>query len=254
MTYVGVAERPFGDLGRTTKARRIKRTLVREAEALIRTTESTDWKAASESLHRMHERWKKAGFAGEEHDQRLWKRFKKAGDQFRQLRTEHFAEVERLRQERVQERVSLKETLLSEAQGLSSISDYTLAKGRLSDFMSRWSQIGHTGTHEDKLWEQFVAAKQAMYDATAEDRRARQTEYVQRVEERIQNHREVIGKLRAQRRELMFRRRSVIPGWVGMEMMEEFDEQIENIDEYLAEREGWLEEDVQRVARARDQE
>jgi len=252
MTYVGIAEHPFGDLGRFTKARRIKRTLVLEAEALIRTNGSTDWKSASEQLHRLHERWKKAGYAGEEHDQRLWKRFKKAGDRFRQMRTDHFAEIERQRRERLDERVELKQKLLSEAQGLSTVTDYALAKGRLSDFMSRWNEIGHTGAHEDNLWSQFVAARQAMYDATADDRRARQADYVQRVEERIQNHREVIGKLRARRRELMFRRRSVIPGWVGMEMMEEFDEQIEGIDEYLEEREGWMQEDVRRIEQARE--
>jgi hypothetical protein len=43
----------------------------------------------------LHERWRMTGFAGEEHDQRLWKQFKKAGDQFRRLREAHYAEVKR---------------------------------------------------------------------------------------------------------------------------------------------------------------
>lgn len=63
-----------------------------------------------------------------------------------------------------------------------------------------------------------------MYEATEEDRRSLQSEYLKRVEERIHHHREVIGKLRSLRRELTLRRQSVMPGWVGMEMMEEFDE------------------------------
>ena len=63
----------------------------------------------------------------------------------------------------------------------------------------------------------FVNARQAMYAATEEDRLSRHSEYIQRVLARIQRHREVIGKLRALRRELMLRRRKIMPGWVGIE-------------------------------------
>jgi hypothetical protein len=89
-----------------------------------------------------------------------------------------------------------------------------------------------------------------MYEATAADRCARQGEYAQRVEERIRENREAIGRLRAERRELTIRRRAVIPGWVGLEMAEEFDERIEAIDSRLAKRERQLQEDAQRIARA----
>jgi len=73
---------------------------------------------------------------------------------------------------------------------------------------------------------------------------------VQRVEERIIGHREMIGKLRAQRREIALRRRGLMPGWVGQEMAEEFDSRAQEIDEYIEERQRWLDEDTQRVARA----
>ena len=116
--------------------------------------------------------------------------------------------------------------------------------------MVRWRETGHAGRHENELWTQFVNARQAMYNATAEDRRGRQSEYVQRVEERIVGHREMIAKLRAQRRELGLRRRGLMPGWVGLEMAEEFDSRTAEIDGYIEERERWLEEDTQRVARA----
>jgi hypothetical protein len=246
MSYLGVAEQPFGDLGRSARVRRVKRKLILEAQALTRAGESTDWKAASQRMHQLHERWKRAGSAGEEYDDKLWKRFKKAGAEFRSLRDAHYAELERRRRERV----GLKESLLSEARELSSVSDFDTAKGRLTDFMHRWREIGHTGSGEGRLWEQFVAARQAMYDATAEDRNRRQADYVQRVHERIHHHREVIGKLRSQRRELMLRRRAVVPGWVGIEMTEEFDQRIEDIDRYLGERQHWVEEDEGRLAKA----
>ncbi len=116
--------------------------------------------------------------------------------------------------------------------------------------MTRWRETGHAGRHENELWTQFVNARQAMYNATAEDRRGRQSEYVQRVEARIIGHREMIGKLKAQRREIALRRRGLMPGWVGLEMAEEFDSRTEEIDRYIEERQRWLDEDTQRVARA----
>ena len=41
-----------------------------------------------------------------------------------------------------------------------------------------------------------------------------------------------------------------MPGWVGLEMAEEFDSRTEEIDAYIEERQRWMEEDTQRVARA----
>jgi len=185
IAYVGVSERSTDDRERAQKrARRAKRKLVHEANLLA---QSTDWKVAGERWGALRRRWKAAGSAGPD-EERLWKSFKAASDQFHQRRAEHFAEL--------------------------------------------------------------AAAKQAMYDATAEDRRARQSEYVQRVEQRIRDHRETIGKLKAQRRELALRRKGLMPGWVGLELAEELDEQTERIDQYVIERERRLEEDMQRLARA----
>jgi Domain of Unknown Function (DUF349) len=242
--YLGVSQRSEGSgSDRFRRAGRQKKALIREAKGLAR---STDWRAGGEQLARLFRRWKAVGWAGPDDDERLWKHFKAAADEFHRRRSEHFAELDRVRKGKA----VAKEQLIAEAQRLSSISDYGIAKGQFSDVMSRWRELGHVGNRENELWEQFVAARQAMYDATAEDRRAQQSEYVQRVEERIRGHREMIGKLKAQRRELAIRRRGIMPGWIGLEMSEEFDEGIGNIDQYLLERETWLEEDIQRVARA----
>jgi hypothetical protein len=89
-----------------------------------------------------------------------------------------------------------------------------------------------------------------MYDATAQDRASLQSEYVQRVATRIQHHREVIGKLRSLSRELTIRRQGVVPGWVGIEMVEEFDERIADLEESLAARKEWLEQDIGKLDRA----
>jgi hypothetical protein len=94
ISYVGVSQKSKDDGVRSARARRAKKKLLREAQAL--SGEPAGWKAANERLRRLHERWRMAGFAGEEHDQRLWKQFKKASDQYRRLREAHYAEVKRI--------------------------------------------------------------------------------------------------------------------------------------------------------------
>jgi len=187
MTYVGTSQgfTADGHERREKRARRQKQKIVRDAKLLA---QSEDWRAAGEELAVLHRRWKAAGSAGRAYDDKLWKTFKAAADQFHERRTKHFAELARI------------------------------AKARAA--------------------------------ATAEDRRGRQSEYVQRVEERIVGHREMIGKLRAQRRELTIRRKGLMPGWVGQEMAEEFDGRVQEIDGYIEERQRWLEEDTERVERA----
>ena len=177
------------------RALRQKKNIVRDAKLLAR---SEDWRAAGEQFAVLFRRWKAAGSAGRAYDDKLWKTFKAAADQFHERRAKHFAELDRI----AKAKATAKQKLIAEAEKLSSISDYEIAKGQFSDIMVRWRETGHAGRHENELWTQFVNARQAMYNATAEDRRGRQSEYVQRVEERIVGHREMIAKLRAQRREL----------------------------------------------------
>jgi Domain of Unknown Function (DUF349) len=125
IAYVGVSERSFDDGNERLqkRARRLKKTLVRDAKLLA---PSEDWRTTGEQFAVLHRRWKAAGSAGRAYDEKLWKSFRAASDKFHERRTKHFAELARI------------------------------AKAKAT--------------------------------ATAEDRRGRQSEYVQRVEERIIGH------------------------------------------------------------------
>jgi Domain of Unknown Function (DUF349) len=245
MTYVGISERSFSDDHERLERRAYnkKKALIRRAKLLAK---SEDWKAAGQEFAELHKRWKAAGSAGREQDEKLWTRFRAPTAEFRERRQKHFAELNRL----AREKASLKQQLIAEAERLGTAADYRQANGQFKDLMVRWRETGHAGNLENGLWERFSAARQAMYDATAQDRRSLQSEYVQRVANRIQRHREVIGKLRSLRRELTIRRQGVIPGWVGIEMVEEFDERIAEIEESLVAREEWLEQDVEKLNQA----
>jgi len=247
MTYVGVSERSFSDDHERCqrRAHNKKKSLIRRAKLLAK---SEDWKVAGQELASLHKRWKAAGSAGREHDETLWAAFRAPTDEFRERRRRHFAELNRL----AKQKAATKQQLIAEAESLSETPDYRQANGQFKDLMARWREAGHAGNLESGLWERFSAARQAMYDATAQDRLSLQSEYVQRVAERIQRHREVLGKARSLRRELTMRRQHVIPGWVGMEMVEEFDERIADIDESMALREQWLEQDVAKLNQAQN--
>jgi hypothetical protein len=186
VTYLGISQGSTSDEHerRQKRALREKKNIVRDAKRL---SGSEDWRVAAEGFAVLHRRWKAAGSAGRPYEEKLWKTFKAASDQFHVRRAKHFAELARI------------------------------AKARAA--------------------------------AAAEDRRERQGEYLQRVEERIAGHREMIDKLRAQRRELALRRKGLMPGWVGQEMAEEFDGRAQEIDGYIEERQRWLDEDMDRMSR-----
>jgi len=97
-------------------------------------------------------RWKAAGSAGRAYDEKLWQSFKAAADRFHERRVKHFAELARI----AKAKATAKQKLIAEAEKLSSISDYEVAKGRFSDIMVRWRETGHAGRHENELWQKFV--------------------------------------------------------------------------------------------------
>jgi Domain of Unknown Function (DUF349) len=161
-----------------------------------------------------------------------------------------------------------KQKIVRDAKLLARSEDWRDAGEQFAVLRRRWKAAGSAGgAHDEKLWKSFKAAMDAFRErrvkhlaeaariaqakaaAAAEERRERQGEYLQRVEARIAGHREMIGKLRAQRRELALRRKGLRPGWVGQEMAEEFDERVQEIDGYIEERQRWLDEDTERMSR-----
>ena len=158
----------------------------------------------------------------------------------------------------------LKKAIVRDAKLLARSEDWRGAGEQFAVLHRRWKAAGSAGrAYDDKLWKSFKAASGQFHErrvkhiaeatraakARAEDRQRRQSEYVQRVEERITGHRETISKLKSQRRELALRQRGLMPGWAGQEMAEEFDSRTEEIDTYIEERQRRLDEDTQRIAR-----
>ncbi|NUS73601.1 MAG: DUF349 domain-containing protein [Corynebacteriales bacterium] len=111
-----------------------KEELIAEATQLA---SSTDWKPTANKLKSLMAEWKTLPRASREAEDRLWKQFRAAMDEFFQARDAVFAE----RDAEFVENQKLKEALLDSAETLD-VSDPKVAQARLRELQTRWDSIG----------------------------------------------------------------------------------------------------------------
>lgn len=143
----------FAELDRNrAAARRAKEALIEEAEAL---QDSTDWGATAAAYRDLMARWKEAGRAPRDVDDKLWKRFKAAQDTFFAARNAVNAERDR----EFEANAEAKEALLAEyADRIRPDKDLDHARAELRKLQERWDEIGYVPRgrireFEDKIGE-----------------------------------------------------------------------------------------------------
>jgi hypothetical protein len=62
-----------------------------------------------------------------------------------------------------EERASAKEVLVREAEALARAVDIRNGHAQAQDQMRRWKAVGHSGPHENRLWDRFKGAHDALY-------------------------------------------------------------------------------------------
>jgi hypothetical protein len=112
-----------------------KEQLVAEAEALAG---STDWSPTAAAYRELMRRWRMAGRASREVEEKLWSRFKGAQDQFFTARSATFAE----RDAELRDNAVAKEELLTEADRLLPVRDVRAARAGLRSLQERWEAAG----------------------------------------------------------------------------------------------------------------
>ncbi|MDA3022614.1 MAG: DUF349 domain-containing protein [Actinomycetota bacterium] len=112
-----------------------KRELIAAAEALAK---STDWVSTGKKIRDLMNDWKTAPRGGRSDEDKLWKRFKAAQDEFFAAKTtaEQQAEAALL------PNLAEKELLVSQAEALLPITDHKAAKTALRGIHERWEKIG----------------------------------------------------------------------------------------------------------------
>ena len=143
----------FAELDRNrASARRAKEELIEEAEAI---KDSTDWGATAAAYRDLMGRWKEAGRAPRDVDDKLWKRFKAAQDHFFAARNAVNAE----RDKEFEANAEAKEALLAEyrdridpAKGLDH------ARSELRKLQERWEEIGYVPRGRVREFEDKIGA------------------------------------------------------------------------------------------------
>jgi hypothetical protein len=132
---------------------------VTEAEALA---ESTQWKSTGERLRELLDEWKAAPHVDRPTEQSLWKRFGAARNSFDRRRRQHFAQLGAQRSEAK----AVKQQLVSQAEELSTSTDWAATASALRSLMDQWKAAGSLArTDEDALWRRFRAAQDVFFAA-----------------------------------------------------------------------------------------
>ena len=112
-----------------------KRELIATAESLAK---STDWVGTGKKIRDLMNDWKSAPRAGRSDEDKLWKRFKAAQDEFFAAKTAADVQAEAALLPNITE----KELLVSQAEALLPITDHKAAKAALRGIHERWEKVG----------------------------------------------------------------------------------------------------------------
>lgn len=113
----------------------VKERLIVEAEEL---SSSTDWGSTSGKYRDLMARWKAAGSAPRNVEDKLWKRFRAAQDAFFTARDEANAALD----QEYEQNAVVKEAILAEAEKILPITDLDAARRAWHDIADRWEAAG----------------------------------------------------------------------------------------------------------------
>lgn len=126
-----------------------KRALIDKANEL---RSSTDWKGTTDQIKRLQSDWKKLGHAGVKHEQKLWKAFRGACDEFFNNRSNHFNEQDKA----FETNLEAKRAIIKEIKDYKASEDPKKVANDLKEFSSRFNVIGMVPRKDkDTVYKEF---------------------------------------------------------------------------------------------------
>lgn len=144
-----------------------REAIVAEAETIAgQPAGSTQWKTSGERMRALLDDWKQHQRSGAKLDKTtesaLWVRFSHARNSFDKNRRAWFADLEGTRADAR----STKQALVTEAETLSTSTDWTPTARAFKALMDRWRAAGRASrADDDALWERFRTAQDAFFNA-----------------------------------------------------------------------------------------
>jgi len=159
-----------------SKVRDRKKKIAEEAAGLA---ESTDWKNTADRLMALQKEWKDLGSAGPRDENRLWRKFRGACDQFFSARKSQFAD----RDKEYRANQKAKEELIKEIEAFELSGKHSNDLASLKAYSQRWAESGHVPRRVfEQIVDRYRTAMDAKFDALGEKRSERSVEaYQQRV-------------------------------------------------------------------------
>jgi hypothetical protein len=150
---------------------RAKQDLVEKVRAITTAIDAKathEWKALTDQVLELQNAWKQIGFATKKENERVWKEFRSACNDFFQAKKAHFDQL-RDQYKAVRDR---KQALIDEAIALKDSSEWKRTADRLKQLQQEWRTLGSAGPRdEQRLWNRFreacdafFAARKATYD------------------------------------------------------------------------------------------
>jgi uncharacterized protein DUF349 len=142
-----------------------REAIVAEAEAISGTDPAQiQWKTSSARMNELFESWKtaqKSGIRlGRSNEDALWKRFRAARTVFDRHRRAYFSQLD----SNNSAAKSAKEKLITEAEALSSSTDWGFAAGEYRRLMDEWKASPRASRKDDDaLWARFRAAQDVFF-------------------------------------------------------------------------------------------
>ena len=113
----------------------LKLELCLQAESM---QDDSDWKKTTDEFIRLQRRWKETGPAPRKHSEQVWKRFRRACDNFFARKAEFFSTID----DTFEKNLLAKEALIKEIENFVKSGNSTSDLEKLQGFQRKWTEIG----------------------------------------------------------------------------------------------------------------
>lgn len=219
---------------------KVKEELITKAEELA---DSTSWKKTTEAMDALMEEWKAAGYAGKEHNDELWDKFRAARKKFYDARSDFYAK----QNAEFAEKVKSKQELIEKAKAIVEQNAYSRENSdKLKELSAAWKEVGFSGRDkEEKLWNEFKGTLDTYYAGLKAFNEQKHTDWLNRMESVKSRKVDMIEK---QKKQLAWMERE-LTSVIGEAAFEEMQLDIEDKKAFIEQLEAELKELEDKIAK-----
>ena len=219
---------------------KVKEELITKAEELA---DSTSWKKTTKAMDALMEEWKAAGYAGKEHTDELWDKFRAARKKVYDARSDFYAK----QNAEFAEKVKSKQELIEKAKAIVEQNAYSRENSdKLKELSAAWKEVGFSGRDkEEKLWNEFKGTLDTYYAGLKAFNEQKHTDWLNRMESVKSRKVDMIEK---QKKQLTWMERE-LTSVIGEAAFEEMQLDIEDKKAFIEQLEAELKELEDKIAK-----